>query len=141
MNTSKNEEQRYASETQLILAGLYRYIAIVGFVIIAAAFILYVSGLLPGNVPVEEVKSYWHLDAGGYAAETGTPFGWDILKSLFRGESLSLGSLVFMAVAVIVGLIIMIAAFMKKGDRVFALVALLQTIVLVLAASGVVSGK
>ena len=140
MNTSKNEEPRYASDIQLVLARLYRYVTIIGFFIMIAAFVLYAFGLLRASVPAEEVRAYWHLEAGVYATETGTPVGWDFLKSLSRGDSLSLGSLVFMAVAVIVCLIIMIAAFLKKNNRLFALISLLQTAVLILAASGVVSG-
>ena len=107
----------------------------------AAAFVLYVSGLLPARVPAEEVRSYWHLEAEVYATGTGTAVGWDFLKELASGESLSFGSLVFMAVAVIVCLIIMIGAFLRKNNRQFAVVALLQTAVLILAASGVVSGR
>jgi hypothetical protein len=140
MSTSNNGENRYASGTQLLLAKLYRYVSIIGLFIMAAALILYVSGLLETNIPAGEVRSYWHLEAGVYAAETDTPVGWDFIKELSRGDSLSFGSLVFMAVAVIVCLIIMIVAFLRRQNKLFALIALLQTIVLVLAASGLVSG-
>lgn len=138
MNGSQNEEQRYASDAQFILARLYQYVSIISLLIIAAGFALYVSGLLPAKVPVEQVRSYWHLEAGAYATETGTPAGWSFLKSLSRGESVSFGSLVFIPVAVIVCLIIMILTFWKKKNRLFALIAFLQTVLLVLAASGVI---
>ncbi len=141
MNRAINEENRYASDTQLILAKLYRYVSVIGLIFMAVAFILYTSGLLPTSVPAEEVGSYWHLESGVYAVETGTLVGWEFLTNLSSGESLSFGSLVFMAVAIIVCLTIMIAVFFQKNNRLFALIALLQSIVLVLAASGIIFGQ
>ena len=140
MSKSKDEENRFASDTQLILATLYRYVTLIGFVIMAIAFLLYTTGLLPATVPAKEVGSYWHLESGTYATETATPVGWEFLANLSSGESLSFGSLGFMAVAIIVCLAIMIGVFFRKSNRLFALIAFLQTTVLVLAASGIVVG-
>ena len=130
MSTSNNSEKRYASDTQLILARLYRYTSIIGLLIMTAAFILYTSGILPSSVPSDKVGSYWHLDSGAYAEKTGNPVGWNFLRNLTSGESLSFGSLVFMAVAVIVCLTIMIAVFLRKREKLFALIVLLQVVVL-----------
>ncbi len=135
-----DEINRYASDAQLVLARLYRIVTIVGLTIVAVAFVLYVSGFLETSVPVKEVVSYWHLDAESYAEQTGTPVGWEFLSHLARGESLSFGSLVLMALAVIISLSIMVTVFMRKGRSAYAVIVLLQTIILVIAATGIVSG-
>lgn len=135
-----DEINRYASDAQLVLARLYRIVTVVGLTVMAAAFVLYVSGVLETSVPAKDVASYWHLDAESYAEQTGTPVGWEFLSHLARGESLSFGSLVFMALAVIISLSIMVAVFMKKARLAYAVIVLLQTIILVVAATGIVSG-
>lgn len=141
MGTTKKDENRYASETQLILAKLYQYVTVIGLVFMAAAFILYTSAILPAEVPAADVRSYWHLDSDAYTAQTGTPVGWDFIKNLSSGDSLSFGSLAFMAVAIIVCMTIMIFVFVRKKNLLFACIALIQTTVLLLAASGIISGQ
>jgi hypothetical protein len=131
----------YASENQLLLARLYRAVALIGFSIIAIAFVLYLSGALKVSIGAIEVTSYWHLSAEEYAAETATPYGWEIISGLENGDTLSLASLVFMPVAVIVCLLIMAFAFARKRDWPYFVMVVLQVGVLVIAASGVVAGK
>ena len=135
-----NQESKYASDAQLVLARLYQGVSIIGLTLIAATFAMYVSGLLETSVPAEEVTAYWHLDAVSYAEETGTPVGWDFIEAFFRGDSLSFFSLIFMGSAVVICLAIMAVTFLRKRKLAYALIALLQTIVLVTAASGIVSG-
>lgn len=137
----KNGENRYASDTQLVLAKLYRLVSIIGLSLIAAAFVPYVSGILETSIPVQEVSAHWHLDAQSYAESTGTPVGWAFIKALSHGDSLSFGSLVFMGVAVIVCLAVMVFAFLRKRKPEFAIIALLQIVILVIAATGIASGS
>ena len=136
----KDDLRKYASDNQLLLATLYRFVTFIGFTCIAAGFVLYVSGVLPAHIPVDEVSSYWHLSAQEYAGQTGTPYGWDLIKAIAAGDMISLASLVLMAIAVIVCLIIMVFAFLKSENRIFAVGTVLQIVVLALAASGIVSG-
>ncbi len=135
----KNEGNLYASGAQLVLARLYGGVAVIGLSLIAVMFALYVSGLAETRVPAAEVASYWHLDAETYAEETGTPVGWEFLRNLAFGESLSFGSLIFMALAVIICLAVMVVTFMKSRNLAFAAVVLLQIVVLVVAATGLIS--
>ena len=136
----RDEINPYASDTQLILARLYRAASAIGFILIAGTFLLYVSGFIQVRVPAQEVALYWHLDAGAYAETTGTAVGWAFLRELSSGESLSFGSLVCMALAVIICLMIMVMVFLRKRKHAFALIALLQTAVLLIAATGIASG-
>jgi hypothetical protein len=130
----------YASKDQMLLGSLYRVVSLVGFVLMAGSFALYVSGILPAQTPAKEVISNWHLDVDSYAEETGVSRGWAFLRDIGVGDNLAFGSLVFMAVAVIVCLAVMIPVFMRGRARLFAVIATLQMIVLILAASGIVSG-
>ena len=131
---------KYASPDQLLLAKLYRYVSLIGFSVIALGFIVYVSGIVPSSVPVGEISSYWHLSSHDFASETGTPQGWDLIGNIGSGDMISLASLVLMPLATILCLSIMAVAFSKGRDWAFLTIVSLQTIVLVLAASGVASG-
>jgi len=135
----KKEENRYASENQLILSRLYSSAALIGLVLVTIIFALYVLGVVESRVPAREVASYWHLDAEGYAEETGIIPGWTFIHTLKYGENLSFGSLVFMALTVILCLSVMVVIFLRTRKFSFAVIVLLQIIVFVIAATGVVS--
>ena len=136
----KEGSSKYTSDTQLLLARLYRIVTLVGFAFIAVGFVVYIADLLPAHMPVDQVASYWHLSAQDYAAQTGTPYGWNLLKSIASGDMIGLASLVFMALSVIVCLLIMAFALLRNKNRLFAIAALVQSTILILAASGIVSG-
>ncbi len=136
----KNGENRYASDTQQIIAKLYRWASIIGLTFMAVIFALYVFGLLQTKIPVSEVGRYWHLDAERYHEETGTPTGWAFLTAISDGENLSFASLVAMVLSVIVCLLIMVVTFIKKRRLEFAIITFLQAVILVTAATGIISG-
>lgn len=132
---------KYASRDQLLLARLYHYVSFIGFSVIALGFFVYVSGVVPNTVPVEEVSSYWHLSSHDFAAATGTPVGWELVGNLGFGDMISLASLVLMPLATILCLVIMAVSFARARNWVFLFAVTLQTMVMVLAASGLLSGN
>ncbi len=136
----KDDDKRYASPDQLLLSRLYQYVSTVGFLLILFGFFLYGSGALTSTVPVADMSLFWHLSSEDFAAETGTPYGWDLFGHLRSGDMISLASLVLMPMGTILAFVVMAVVFSKGRNWVFSVIVLLLTVVLILAASGVVSG-
>lgn len=111
-----------------------------GLALMAVTYILYVAGLMTPHIPLEKVTVLWSQPVGTYLSQGNVPTGWGWLKLMGKGDFLNFAGIVLLAGLTIIAYIPLIPAFLKKGDKVYALLALLEVLVLSLAASGIVGG-
>ena len=112
-----------------------------GFALSAAAFILYATGTLPAFVPLQELPRLWQLPAQRFVAATGAPVGWSWVGLVGYGDYLCLATLALLAAASAACQARLVPLFVRAGAALDASLALAQVLVLVLAASGVVSAS
>ena len=110
----------------------------VAFTVVLASFAIYVLGLLDPLVPLQELVQLWGLPVDRYVAATGAPTGWAWLRFLGKGDYLNLLGIALFAAVTIVCYARMVPAFSQQGKRAQAMFALLQVLVLLAAASGVI---
>ncbi|MGW8265647.1 MAG: hypothetical protein ACWGSQ_04715 [Longimicrobiales bacterium] len=136
-----------ASEEQMLYARILAAGMYVGLGLLLVTFGLYATGLIPAAVPIEELPNYWTLSAHEYLEAINHEFlhrealvlGWGWIAVLNKGDFLNfIGIAVLAAVTVICYLGILPSLF-RKRDWIYGTIALLEVIVLVLAASGIVS--
>jgi hypothetical protein len=94
--------------------------------------------LLDPHVPHGDLPRLWTLPVDQYIAASGAPTGWNWVTLLHRGDYLN-----FIGVALFAGISALAYArivplFIARGERGRAAIALLQILVLLAAASGVV---
>ena len=65
-----------ASGEQMLYANLLNKGMIVGIVVLLLTYAVYVSGMLPTFIPVEDVPKYWGMSVASYTHELGAPTGW-----------------------------------------------------------------
>lgn len=111
-----------------------------GLALMAVTYILYVAGLMTPHIPLEKVTVLWSQPVGTYLSQGNVPTGWGWLVLMGKGDFLNFAGIVLLAGLTIIAYIPLIPAFLKKGDKVYALLALLEVLVLSLAASGIVGG-
>ncbi|MFP5220887.1 MAG: DUF1634 domain-containing protein [Acidobacteriota bacterium] len=111
-----------------------------GLALMAITYILYVAGLMTPHIPLEKVTMLWSQPVGTYLSQGNVPTGWGWLALMGKGDFLNFAGIVLLAGLTIIAYIPLIPAFLKKGDKVYALLALLEVLVLSLAASGIVGG-
>ena len=124
---------------QLVVA---RWIEIgmrIGFALLAATFVIYVLGLLEPLVPPTELVRLWQLPVDRYVALTGAPTGAGWLRMLAKGDYLNLLGLGVFALLALVCYARMVPLFLRQGRRLQALFAALQVLVILVAATGVLS--
>lgn len=137
----KSHHSQYATPEQLAYATILDWGMKIGFVLLLISFVLYLTGIVPPHVPLAELPHYWHMPAGQYLKEAQVPHGWGWTALISKGDFLNFVGMAFLA-AVTVGCYLRILPMLiKNKDTVFVILAILEIVVLVLAASGIlVSG-
>ncbi len=119
---------------QILAKGMY-----IGLLVLFITYFLYVFGIVAPFVPLGEVSGYWSMSGAEYILKSGSPRGWNWIGMLGYGDFLN-----FVGIAILAGLTIVcytaiIPLLLKKGDRIYAILALLEVLVLGFAASGLVA--
>ncbi|PMP96000.1 MAG: hypothetical protein C0169_04895 [Thermodesulfobacterium geofontis] len=130
-------QNKYVKEEQMAYANLLD----IGMKIILAAFIItfiiYLSGLLPNQIPINELPNLWKLRVHEFIEKTGLPTGWGWFKNINKGDYLNYIPIAFLGVLTILCYIRILPIFIKKKDTIYTVLTLLEILVLVLAAIGI----
>jgi hypothetical protein len=126
-----------ASEEQIVYANLLNKVMWFGLALLIITFLVYISGLLPTKVPINDLPLHWGKRVHIFNQELGLPTGWGWLKNVGKGDYLN-----FVGIAILSGLTIACYAvimpiFKRKKDTAFFFIALAEVLVLLLAASGI----
>ena len=103
-------------------------------------YLLYVTGIMEPYVSMELVTKFWSLPVHDYLTENNVPTGWGWARLLNKGDFLNFLGIALLAGLTIICYIPVIFAYLKKKDTAYAVIALLEVIVLCVAASGRVGG-
>jgi len=109
-----------------------------GLALMALTYILYVTGLVSPHVALEQIPALWAQPVKVYLEQGNVPTGWGWVVLLGKGDFLNFLGIVLLAGLTLIAYIPLIPAFLKKGDTKFAIIALLEVLVLAFAASGIV---
>jgi hypothetical protein len=135
-----NQGHTGQSPPQLRYAMLIEWGTRIGLLVLALSFGAYVSGLVPAHVPLERLPQLWSQPVGHFVAATGAPTGWGWLQLLHRSDVLGLAGIAILSVCSVVGLLALVPMYAARRDRTFAVLCLLESLVVLLAASGLLTG-
>jgi len=125
------------AEEQLAYAQVLDFGMKLGFLLLLATFVLYVSGLVSPHIPVTELPRYWSLPVKEYLAATGIQSGWGWLHMLGKGDFLNFLGIAFLSAVAMVCYVAISPIFFRKKDLIYGWLAIVEVAVLALAASGV----
>ena len=106
-----------------------------GLAVLAAAFLIYALGIVDAHIPLQRLPELWSLPLERYLALTGAPSGWGWLRFLHKGEYLSIVGVALLGMATLVCYLRLALGLVRSGDRLPAVLAALQILVLLAAAS------
>ena len=112
----------------------------IGFGLLVATFALYASGLVAPHIPLAELPSLWALPVDRYLAATGLPTGWGWLRLAGESDVMNFTGIAFLSLVTLGCYLRIAASYLRRGDRAMALIVAAEIVVLLLAASGLVSG-
>lgn len=110
-----------------------------GFVLLVLGFLAYVTGALPPLIDVESLARVWRLPARELAAQEGHPTGWGWVALLGHGDIFNLLGIATLATCSALPLTAIAALYWRRRERLHALLAAAQVLVLLLAASGMIA--
>jgi len=118
-----------------------------GLVVLLVTFALYASGLVAPSVPLHELPNYWQLSVHEYLEVTNAEHlhhehvitGWAWISVIGKGDYLNFIGIALLAGVTIVCFLGIIPTLIRKHDRIYATMAVLEVLVLTLAASGVLA--
>lgn len=128
-----------ASPEQLRYARVLDYGMKLGLIVLVAGLLAYVIGVVPAQVPLEELPRLWVLPVPDYLREAGMTGGWGWLAMLGKGDVLTLAGVALLASASLPCLLVLVPIFAGRRDWAYLSIAILQIGMLVLAASGVLT--
>ena len=131
----------HASPEQVRYANVLFWGSWLAIAIMALTYLLYVAGIVEPYIPLKQVPEYWVLPADAYVHKGNIPTGWGWVSLLGNGDFLNfVGIVILAAMTAVCFLVTLLPAYLKKKDRIFAAIVVLEAAVLVLAASGILGG-
>jgi hypothetical protein len=107
-----------------------------GLVMLTVTFVVYLAGILEPHLPVDKLPEYWGMSVHKYLEHARVHAGWAWVRMLHRGDFLNFVGIAFLAGITILCYLRIIPVFLRKRDRVYAIIGILEVLVLTLAASG-----
>jgi hypothetical protein len=107
------------------------------FILIIIIFFLYVSGIFGSYVPFERLPQYWSQPLSEYLQMARITPGWSWLSYLYYGDFLNFLPIAALAGITILGYLCLAASFFNHREHILGGIAILEIIVLMLAASGI----
>lgn len=111
-----------------------------GLAMLLASFVAYLAGWLAPVVPLEQLPALWNQPVASYLQATGQSAGWSWLGRLGQGDVLNLLGIALLASCSLPCLLAVLPLYARRGDRAFVALCLLEALVLVVAASGIIDG-
>jgi hypothetical protein len=124
---------------QLRYARALAWGARLGLALLVLGFAAYLFGVTP-HVPIERVPTLWVKPASEFLEHSGLQPGWHWATLLHRSDMLVLAGIAFLASCSLGALAAVLPVFHRRGETVFVVICILQAAVLVLAASGLLTG-
>jgi hypothetical protein len=129
----------YATAEQLAYAKLLDFGMKIGLAALLATFAIYVFGLAGPHVPLEQVSQYWSMKVHDYLEGAHVPIGWGWLSLAGTGDFMNFLPIAFLSAVTIFCYLRILPMLLAAGDKIYAAIAVLEVLVLVLAASGILA--
>ena len=125
------EQLRYSS---ILEKGMY-----IGLLVLFITFAIYALRILDPYIPHEDVSNYWAMNVHDYLEHANIKPGWAWLAMLGYGDFMNFIGVTILAGTTIICYLSIIPILLKSNDKIYALLASLEVIILCFAASGVLT--
>lgn len=124
---------------QLVYARWLSIGTALGLAMLAAGFMVYVTGLSPPHVPLAQLPRLWGLPLEQFLSAARAPAGWGWLELSGHGDYLNFFGIALLG-SISVLCYLRVVPLLATRERAYALIAVLEIAVLIAAASGLVAG-
>lgn len=129
-------EKNKASEEQMAYAGVLNIGMWLGLAILVITFFIYLTGILPSKVPIDDLPKYWTMRVHDYNIALNAPTGWGWTSLVGKGDYLNFVGIAMLSGLTILCYIVILPILIRKKDTPYVVIAIVEILVLSLAASG-----
>jgi hypothetical protein len=112
----------------------------IGLLILFITYIIYIFGILDPYIPLDRISEYWSMNVDQYLHEADIHAGWAWLGMLKYGDFLNFIGVAILAGVTIICYLSIVPTLLRNNDKVYAVLAILEAVILTAAASGLVAG-
>lgn len=134
---SQNKEDLKPSREQIIYANLLIIGVWAGIVILVTTYLIYVTGILPSHIDMSIIPKVWGKGVSEYLEITHSPHGWGWVPLLAKGDFLNFAGFALLALMTIVCYLVLVRGYFRQKNWIFTFIAVLEIVVLSVAASGI----
>jgi hypothetical protein len=131
------EKRTQATEEQLVYAKVLNVVMFLGLAIMVVTFIIYMLGILPSFIPPQDIPKYWSMKSSNFIHMFHAPTGWAWVALTNKGDYLNFVGIAILAGLTVLCYLVILPILMRKKDTAYVVIAIIEVLVLVLAASGI----
>lgn len=126
-----------ASPEQFLYAKILEKGMFFGLILLLITFAIYAFGILKPYIPRSEVSQYWSHSVSDYLHMANVEPGWAWVGMLRFGDFLNFIPIAILAGTTVICYLSIVPTLWRNNDKVYAVFALLEAVILSVAASGI----
>jgi len=126
-----------ATPEQILYAKLLEKGMYIGLLILLITFGLYAFGIMDPYIPMNEISKYWTMNVDDYLHHANIKAGWAWVGMVKYGDFINFIGIVILAGITILCYAAIVPTLMRSKDTIYVVLAILEVIVLTVAASGI----
>ena len=135
----KSNASLEATPEQILYAKFLELGMYIGLIILLVTFALYAFGIMEPYIPMNKISGYWHMNVNDYLEHAKIQDGWAWTGMLKYGDFIN-----FIGIAILAGITILcyaaiVPTLLKNKDTTYAVLAVIEVIILTIAASGLLA--
>lgn len=135
--TAVDKQSLKPSREQIIYANLLLLGMVTGIIVMMITYAIYLAGFLPPHVDMSVISANWGKGIHDYLEITHSPNGWGWTALLLKGDFLNYIGFTLLGLMTIACYLVLVRGFFRKKDWIYAVISILEILVLSLAASGI----
>lgn len=135
----KTNDLLKATPEQILYAKILEKGMYIGLLILFITYALYVFGIMDPYIPLDKISNYWSMNVHDYLEHTQIKAGWAWLGMLKYGDFINFIGIAILAGVTIICYAAIVPTLLKNKDTVYAILAVIEVIVLSAAASGILA--
>lgn len=135
----KTNDLLKATPEQILYAKILEKGMYIGLLILFITYALYVFGIMDPYIPLDKISNYWSMNVHDYLEHTQIKAGWAWLGMLKYGDFINFIGIAILAGVTIICYAAIVPTLLKNKDTVYAILAVIEVIILSAAASGILA--
>jgi hypothetical protein len=135
--TDDLETSLRARPEQIVYANILEKGMLLGLLLVLVMYFIYVLGILKPYVPMATITTCWEMNVNDYLHKCNIQPGWAWLSLVNYGDFLNFVGIAILAGVTIVCFLRIVPVLWRANDRLYAVFAVAEAVILGVAASGI----